>query len=152
MLTLGELNLMAGRYLLINCREFVRERGGSTPVSEKIGQVQYTLWRVAQTLPVGALDKMNFKLYAGESEISLQTRHLVWLSYLQESFSPRLIVNGKDNMRLCQAIRLIQKDEVISAIYKLATSEPTEATPIYNWSYSEKRSLEELREKHCTLT
>ena len=151
MLTLGELNLMAGRYLLINCREFVRERGGSTPVSEKIGQVQYTLWRVAQTLPVGALDKMNFKLYAGESEISLQTRHLVWLSYLQESFSPRLIVNGKDNMRLCQAIRLIQKDEVISAIYKLATSEPTEATPIYNWSYSEKRSLEELREKHCTL-
>ena len=151
MLTLGELNLIAGRYLLINCREFVRERGGSTPVSEKIGQVQYTLWRVAQTLPVGALDKMNFKLYAGESEISLQTRHLVWLSYLLESFSPRLIVNGKDNMRLCQAIRLIQKDEVISAIYKLATAEPAEATPIYNWSYSEKRSLEELREKHCTL-
>ena len=151
MLTLGELNLIAGRYLLINCREFVRERGGLTPVSEKIGQVQYTLWRVAQTLPAGALDKMSFKLFAGESEISLPTRHLVWLSYLQESFSPRLIVNGKDNIRLCQAIRLIQNDEVISAIYKLATAESTEATPIYNWSYSEKRSLEELREKHCTL-
>ena len=60
MLTLGELNLIAGRYLLINCREFVRERGGLTPVSEKIGQVQYTLWRVAQTLPVGALDKDEF--------------------------------------------------------------------------------------------
>lgn len=151
MLTLGELNLIAGQYLLINCREFVRERGGSTPVSEKIGQVQYTLWRVAQTLPAGALDKMRFKLFAGESEISLPTRHLVWLSYLKESFSPRLIVNGKDNIRLCQAIRLIQKDEVISAIYKLATAEPPEATPIHNWSYSEKRSLEELREKHCTL-
>ena len=151
MLTLGELNLIAGRYLLINCREFVRERGGSIPVSEKIGQVQYTLWRVARTLPVGALEKMDFTLFAGESEIPLPTRHLVWLSHLQESFSPRLIVNGKDNMRLCQAIRLIQKDEVISAIYELATAEPTEATLIYDWSYSEKRSLEELREKHCTL-
>ena len=86
MLTLGELNLIAGGYLLINCREFVRERGGLTPVSEKIGQVQYTLWRVAQTLPVGALDKMRFTLFAGESEIPLPTRHLVWLSHLQESF------------------------------------------------------------------
>ena len=151
MLTLGELNLIAGQYLLINCREFVRERGGSTPVSEKIGQVQYTLWQVARTLPVGALEKMDFTLFAGESEISLPNRHIVWLSYLQESFSPRLIVNGKDNIRLCQAIRLIQKDEVISAIYKLATAEPTEATLIQDWSYSEKRNLEELREKHCTL-
>ncbi len=151
MLTLGELNLIAGQYLLINCREFVRERGGSTPISEKIGQVQYTLWRVARTLPVGALEKMDFTLYAGESEIPLPTRHLVWLSYLQDSFSPRLIVNGKDNMRLCQAIRLIQKDEVIPAIYTLATAEPTEVTPIYDWSYSAKRTLEELREKHCTL-
>ncbi len=151
MLTLGEMNLIAGRYLLMNCREFVRERGGSTPVSEKIGQVQYTLWRVARTLPVGALEKMDFTLFAGESEILLPSRYLVWLSHLQESFSPRLIVNRKDNMQLCQAIRLIQKDEVISAMYKLATAESTEATPIYDWSYSEKRSLEELREKHCTL-
>ncbi|RKU11723.1 hypothetical protein C6502_07570 [Candidatus Poribacteria bacterium] len=151
MLTLGELNLIAGRYLLINCREFVRERGGATPVSEKIGQVQYTLWRVARTLPSGTLEKMDLTLFAGESEIPLPTRHLVWLSYLQDSFSPRLIVNGKDNMRLCQAIRLIQKDEVIAAIYTLATAESTEVTPIYDWSYSEKRSLEELREKYCTL-
>ena len=151
MLTLGELNLIAGQYLLMNCREFVRERGGSTPASEKIGQVQYTLWQVARTLPVGVLEKMDFTLFAGESEIPLPNRYLVWLSHLQESFSPRLIVNGKDNMRLCQAIRLIQKDEVISAMYKLATAESTEATPISDWSYSEKRSLEELREKHCTL-
>ena len=151
MLTLGELNLVAGQYLLMNCREFVRERGGSTPASEKIGQVQYTLWQVARTLPVEALEKMDFTLFVGESKILLPNRYLVWLSHLQESFSPRLIVNGKDNMQLCQAIRLIQKDEVISAMYKLATAESTEATPISDWSYSEKRSLEDLRKKHCTL-
>ena len=42
MLTLGELNLVAGRYLLINCREFVGSGNNRTLVSEKIGQMQYT--------------------------------------------------------------------------------------------------------------
>lgn len=147
MLTLGELNLIAGRYLLIKCNDFV----GSAPVSEKIGQVQYTLWRVAQTLPSNALERTQFTLFAGESEIPLPTRHLVWLSYLNESFKPRIIVNSKDNIPLGQAIRLIQKDEVISAIYKLVTAEYPEVAPLYDSSYSEKRSLEELRKKHCDL-
>lgn len=151
MLTLGELNLIAGRYLLIKCNDFVRERGGSKPVSEKIGQVQYALWRVAQTLPIGALEKMRFTLFAGESEIELPKRQLVWLSHLYASFKPRLIVNGKDNIQLCQAIRLIQKNEVISAIYTLATAKSPEVTPIHTRSYSESRSLEELRNKHCDL-
>ena len=147
MLTLGELNLIAGRYLLIKCSDYI----GSTPVSEKIGQVQYALWRVAQTLPPAALEKMQFTLYAGESKIPLPRRHLVWISYLNESLKPHLIVNRKDNIPLCQAIRLIQKDEVISAIYKLVTAGFPEVTPIYDRSYSEKRSLEELREKYCSL-
>ena len=147
MLTLGELNLIAGRYLLIKCTDFV----GSTPVSEKIGQVQYALWRVAQTLPTAALEEMQFTLYAGESKIPLPRKHLVWLSYLNESFKPRLIVNRKDNIPLGQAIRLIQKDEVISAIYRLVTAESTEVKQLGDWSYSEKRNLEELREKHCEL-
>lgn len=147
MLTLGELNLIAGRYLLIKCTDFV----GSTPVSEKIGQVQYALWRVAQTLPPAAFEERQLTLFAGESKILLLMRHLVWLGYLNEIFKPRLIVNRKDNIPLGQAIRLIQKDEVISAIYKLLTAESTEAKQLSDWSYSEKRSLEELREKHCEL-
>ena len=147
MLTLGELNLIAGQYLLIKCNDFIR----STPVSEKIGQVQYALWRIAQTLPTEALSNMHFILFANESEIRLEARHLVWLSYLYASFSPRIIVNGKDNIPLGQAIRLIQKDEVISAIYRLVTAESTEAKRLSDWSYSEKRGLEELREKHCKL-
>ena len=151
MLTLGELNLIAGRYLLIKCTDFVHERGGSKPVSEKTGQVQYALWRVAQMLPTAVLERMQFTLFTGESRASLPTRHLVWLSYLNECFKPRLIVNRKDNIPLCQAIRLIQKDEVISAIYKLVTAGSPEVTPIHDRSYSERRSLEELRKKHCTL-
>ena len=147
MLTLGELNLIAGHYLLIKCSDYI----GSTPVSEKIGQVQYGLWRVAQTLPPTAIEKMQLTLFAHESKIPLPMRHLVWLSYLNEIFKPRLIVNRKDNIPLGQAIRLIQKDEVISAIYRLVTAEPTEAKKLSDWSYSEKRSLEELREKHCEL-
>ena len=148
MLTLGELSLIAGQYLLIKCTDFT----GSKPVSEKIGQVQYALWRVAQTLPTVALEKMHFTLFAGESKIHLPWRQLVWLSYLNDIFKPYLILNNrKDNIQLCQAIRLIQKDEVISAIYRLVTADSTEARQLNDWSYSEKRTLEELREKHCSL-
>lgn len=160
MLTLGELNLIAGRYLLINCHESVSKRGGSTPVSKEIGVEQYALWRIAQTLPGEAFNNMHFTLFTDESEIQLETRHLVWLSHLYRSFyegsSLRFTLKdsknrNKLNARLSQAIRLIQKDEVISAIYKLVTAESIEAKQLTDWSYSEKRSLEELRKKHCDL-
>ena len=153
MLTLGELNLMAGRYLLINCREFVGSGNNRTLVSEKIGQVQYTLWRVACILPADALKTMKFTLFTGGVEISLKARHLVWLSLLNEIFSPNLVVEQRDNIPLGQAIRLIEKDEVIAAIYKMVTVDPDkrEANQLWETSYREKRVLEELREKHCTL-
>lgn len=153
MLTLGELNLMAGHYLLINCREFVGSGNNRTLVSEKIGQVQYTLWRVACILPADALKTMKFTLFTGGVEISLKARHLVWLSLLNEIFSPNLVVEQRDNIPLGQAIRLIEKDEVIAAIYKMVTVDPDkrEANQLWETSYREKRVLEELREKHCTL-
>ena len=151
MLTLGELNLVAGRYLLINCREFVGSGSNRKLVSKEIGQMQYTLWRVACTFPTAALDTMKFTLFAGGTKIPLKTRHFVWLSLLNEIFSPKLVVRQRDNIPLGQAIRLVQKDEVISAIYKLVTAESTEAKQLSDWSYSEKRGLEELREKHYIL-
>ena len=151
MLTLGELNLVAGRYLLINCREFVGSGSNRTPVSEKIGRRQYTLWRVACIFPTAALQTMKFTLFTGGTKIPLESRHFIWLSLLNEIFSPNLVVGQRDNISLCQAIRLIQKDEVISAIYKLVTAEFTKAKQLRDWSYSEKRSLEELREKHWDL-
>ena len=157
MLTLGELNLVAGRYLLINCREFVGSGNSRTLASEKIGQVQYALWRVAYTLPTEALSTMNFTLFTGGIEAPLKSRHLVWLSLLLDIFSPNLVVgernNKRDNTPLGQAIRLIQKDDVIAAIYRMTSVNPNkrEANQIRENSYREKRTLEELREKHCTL-
>ena len=155
MLTLGELNLMAGRYLLINCREFVDSNNNRKFVSKEIGQLQYALWQVAQTLPTAALEDMKFRLFTEESDIRLPTRHLVWLSHLHEIFSPHITIKDKNrnkvNTALAQAIRLIQKDEVILAIHELVTAKPIEAKQIGDWSYSEKRSLEELREKHWKL-
>ena len=153
MLTLGELNLVAGRYLLINCREFVGSGNNRTLVSEKIGQVQYTLWRVACALPAEALETMKCTLFTGGTEIPLKTRHFVWLSLLNEIFSPNLVVEQRDNIPLGQAIRLIEKDEMIAAIYKMATVAPDkrEANQLWETSYREKRILEDLREKHCTL-
>ena len=155
MLTLGELNLVAGRYLLINCREFVGSDNNRKFVSKEIGQVQYALWQVAQTLPTAALEEMEFTLFTEGSKIRLPMRHLVWLSHLHEAFFPHITIKDKNrnkiNASLAQAIRLIQKDEVILAIYELITAKPIEAKRISDWSYSEKRSLEELREKHWKL-
>ena len=155
MLTLGELNLVAGRYLLINCREFVDSNNNRKFVSKEIGQVQYALWQVAQTLPTAALEDMKFTLFTEESEIRLPTRHLVWLSHLHKTFSFHITIKDKGrnkiNASLAQAIRFIQKDEVILAIHELVTAKPIEAKRISGWSYSEKRSLEELREKHWKL-
>ncbi|RKU28434.1 hypothetical protein C6497_09445 [Candidatus Poribacteria bacterium] len=151
MLTLGELNLVAGRYLLINCQEYVGSGNERKLVSEKIGQIQYTLWRVACIFPATALQTMKFSLFVGGTRIRVESRHFVWLSILNEIFSPNLVVGQRDNIPLGQAIRLIQKDEVISAIYKLVTAEFPQVIPIHNQSYSEKQSLEELREKHCEL-
>ncbi len=153
MLTLGELNLVAGQYLLINCREFVGRGNNRTLVSEKIGPVQYTLWRVARTLPTEAVKTMKCTLFASGTEIPLKTRHFVWLSLLNDVFSPNLVVEQRDNIPLGQAIRLIEKDEVIGAIYKMvmADSEKREANQLRENSFREKRILEELREKHCTL-
>ena len=153
MLVLGELNLMAGRYLLINCREFVGSGNNRTLVSEKIGQVQYTLWRVACILPADALKTMKFTLFTGGVEVSLKARHFVWLSLLNEVFSPNLVVEQRDNIPLGQAIRLIEKDEVIAAIYKMVTVDPDkrEVNQLRETSYREKRVLEELREEHCIL-
>ena len=153
MLTLGELNLVAGRYLLINCREFVGSGNSRTLVSEKIGQVQYTLWRVACTLPAEALGTMKCTLFIGGAEIPLKTRHFVWLSLLNDIFSPNLVVEQRDNIPLGQAIRLIEKDEVIAAIYKMVTVDPDkrEANQLWETSYREKRVLEELPREHCIL-
>ena len=156
MLTLGELNLVAGRYLLINCREFVGLGSSRKPVSEKIGQVQYTLWQVACTFPAAALQTMKFTLFTGGAKIPLKTRHFVWLSLLNEIFSPKFTIveqgDRRDNIPIGQAIRLIQKDEVIAAIHKMVTADTNKwgINQLRENSYHEKRTLEELREKHCT--
>ncbi|RKU31048.1 hypothetical protein C6499_05315 [Candidatus Poribacteria bacterium] len=153
MLTFEELNLVAGRYLLINCWESVSSGNSRTLVSEKIGEVQYTLWRVACIFPAAALHPMKFTLFSGGTKIPLKTRHFVWLSLLNEIFSPNLVVDQRDNIPLGQAIRLIQKDEVIDAIYKMVTVDPDKklANQLRKTSFRENRTLEELREKHCTL-
>ena len=153
MLALDELNLVAGRYLLINCLEKIDNK----PVSERIGQVQYTLWHLTRIFPWETFNVMKVKLFTGGSAIPLEPNHPIWLGLLKEVFSPTLVVkkDGRSavNVALSKAIRLIEKDEVIAAIYELAmvASDKKEANPLRENSYRERRILEELREKHYLL-
>ena len=153
MLALDELNLVAGRYLLINCLEKIDNK----PVSERIGQVQYALWHLTRIFPWETFNAMKIKLFTGGSAIPLEPNHPIWLGLLKEVFSPTLVVkkDGRSavNVALSKAIRLIEKDEVIAAIYELAmvNSDKKEANPLQENSYRERRILEELREKHYSL-
>jgi hypothetical protein len=147
MLTLGELNLVAGRYLLLKCTETVNRE----PVSDAMGALQYALFKVATILPRDTLRNCRAWLVtSGEQE--LPTRWMVWLNYLQEIFNLRLVTAaGKANVGLFDAVRLVQKEEVVKAVYALITADANEARRVTTQSYNELRLLEELRQAHCEL-
>lgn len=160
MLTLGELNLVAGRYLLLKCTETVqmqkRGRTASVPVSDPMGPLQYALFKIAATLPRDTLRSCRVWLATG-SEKELTTRWMIWLNYLQEIFHLQLTLrdqrsnNHRANQAAFEAVRLVQKEEVIKAIYALITADASEARALGTQSFTELRLLDELRRSHCEL-
>lgn len=151
MMTLGELNLTAGKYLLIKCTEMVSDKGGKAPVSDKMGALQYALFKIATILPRETLRNSRAWLFDG-SEQELPVRRMVWLNYLQEIFRLRLVANDdKPNRATFEAIRLVQKEEVIKAIYALVSADSSQVTQLTDHSFESLRLLEELRQAHCTF-
>ncbi|MCQ3938587.1 MAG: hypothetical protein DPW18_16295 [Chloroflexi bacterium] len=156
MMTLGELNLTAGRYMLIKCTEMVSEKGGKAPVSDKMGILQYALFKMTSIMPRDALRRVQVQLFDGDEQ-ELPVRHLVWLSYLQEIFELGLTYfdkqknTSKSNQEAFEAIRLVQKEEVVKAIYALICGNQEQVCQLTDRSYEKMRLLEELRKEHCKL-
>lgn len=152
MLTLGEMNIVAGKYLLIACREQVYDsEGKKKPMSSAMGGFQYALYKIAITLPREVLQHRKTWLVASGREIPLPPRYLVWLNYLQEIFRPRLVVSNKSNTALMSVVRLVQKEAVLSAVYSFIRAGKEEARQLSERSFMEKQLIEELRESHCNL-
>ncbi|NER83684.1 MAG: hypothetical protein F6K42_29885 [Leptolyngbya sp. SIO1D8] len=116
MLTNKEVHLSAGKYLVLASD---RTNKGDL-AAPKLGQVQYSLAKVASIFPQEVLADFKFCLVLQGSEIKLPSRHLLFIKGLMESYGQSIIIAGKEiNMSLGDAIRYIQQDFPYLADYSL---------------------------------
>ncbi|WP_293363638.1 hypothetical protein [Microcoleus sp. CAWBG52] len=115
MLTNKELHLSAGRYVVLASDR----TGGGDLASQKLGQVQYALAKVASIFPVEVLADFKFSLIIqGSQSKQLASRHLVFIKGLIEGYSQSIIITGKEiNMTLGDAVRYIEDDLPFIAEY-----------------------------------
>lgn len=143
MFVLGEMNVFAGRYVMVSCTE----RIDGDPMIDKLGGTQYALWKVASIFPPDVFNHYRAEVILEKAQLDLPARHLAWLSTLLDVFgqlrTPRKL-ESSEFRALGQAIRYIQKEEVILAIYTLASA--LAAGDDYN--VVQASHLENLRESH----
>ena len=143
MFTLGELNLVAGRYTLLTATESV----GKKLLIDQLGGVQYAIYKVASLFASEVLEQYQPEIMIGESEIELQRRHVAWIHHLIEVFGlQRTTWNDKSQFAAFgRSIRHIQKDEMIFAIYELLRSGIINVRPL---NFIRAKRLEQLRSEH----
>jgi hypothetical protein len=124
MLMMGELNIVAGRYALVQVTEQISRRGGKEPLPNMLGQKQYALYKIATLFPPEVFRFYEIEAFIGSSVVSLLGRLLTILGGLFNVFgldsrSWWSEQRGKLVNPISQAIRYVQKEEVISGIYTL---------------------------------
>ncbi|MEM9483618.1 MAG: hypothetical protein AAGA83_07985 [Cyanobacteria bacterium P01_F01_bin.116] len=132
MLTNKEVHLSAGKYIVLasdrtnkgdlartNKGDLARTNKGDLAAS-KLGQVQYALAKVASIFPQEVLRDFRFQLVFQGNDIELQSRYLLFIKGVMESYGQSIITAGKEiNMNLGNAIRYIQQDLPYLADYSL---------------------------------
>ena len=136
MLTNKEMHLSAGRYLILNSNEDKTNKGDLA--SQKMGQLQYAMLKIAQKFPLEVLADFKFSLITqGNENIYLESRHLIFIKGLMDSYGQQIVNAGKEvNMTLGDAVRYLQQDLPYLADYTL-----TKIASITN-----KYQLEKIRE------
>ncbi len=139
MLTNKELHLSAGRYVVLASDR----TGGGDLASQKLGQLQYALAKVASIFPTEVLVDFDCSLIPqGSQEIHLASRHLVFIKGLMECYGQSIVIAGKEiNFNLGDAVRYIQQDLPFMANYDLAKSA----------SVSNNLQLEKVRELYWKI-
>lgn len=133
MLTNKEMYLSSGRYVVL-----VSERTGSGDLaSQKLGQVQYALAKVASIFPMEVLGDFKYWLVIQGNSVSLESRHLIFIKGLMNCYRQAIVMSGKEiNMNLGDAVRYIQQDLPFLAEYSL----------VRNSSFSSDLKLEQVHE------
>lgn len=117
MLTNKELHLSAGRYVILTSD---RTNKGDL-ASQKLGQLQYALAKVASIFPLEVITDFNFSLFVqGSNPIPLISRHLIFIKGFIEIYSQSIVIAGKEiNMTLGDAVRYVQQDLPYLAEYTI---------------------------------
>jgi hypothetical protein len=135
MLTNKEVHLSSGCYIALTSEKTIT---GDT-ASEKLGQFQYALAKVASILPLEVIKDFKFVLQLQRTEKVLVSRQLIFIKGLIEGYHQSIIVSGKDiNLKLGDAIRYVQQDSPYLADYTLLKAS----------SISDRLLLERVREQY----
>jgi hypothetical protein len=135
MLTNKEMHLSAGRYVVL-----ASDRTSSGDLaSQKLGQVQYALAKVASIFPVEVLSDFKFSLVIQGNSVYLASRHLIFIKGLMNCYKQSIMIAGKEiNMTLGDAVRHMQYDLPSLAEYTLAK----------NSGFETDLNLEQIREHY----
>jgi hypothetical protein len=117
MLTSKDIHLSAGRYLVLNSDQ----TSNGDLASQKLGQVQFSLAKVASIFPIEVLGDFQFSLFIQASQpIALCGRHLIFIKGLMECYGQSIVISGKEiNLTLGDALRYVQQDSPYLADYTL---------------------------------
>jgi hypothetical protein len=147
MFVLGELNVHAGRYLMLSCTEKI----GKDSLMKEFGREPYALWKVATLFPADVFRSYRIEAIIEGAQILLPGRHLAWLSALMDIFlqikTPYALENDKSKLTAVKkSLRHIQQEEVIFAIYELTQAFMAERQG--GFGALEASRLEDLRALH----
>ena len=117
MLTSKDIHISAGRYLVLNSDQ----TSNGDLASQKLGQIQFALAKVASIFPIEVLGDFQFSLFIQASQpIALCGRHLIFIKGLMECYGQSIVISGKEiNLTLGDALRYVQQDSPYLADYTL---------------------------------
>ena len=114
---LNEMGATAGRYINITCTE---KQSDGTLASQKLGLKQYATAKLASLYPINILRFLRPVLYVGGQEIPLQSSVLVGVTTLMKAFQQSIKDSNEINLKLGEAIRLVENNEFVKASYTLS--------------------------------
>lgn len=151
MLTLGELNVIAGRYALIQAHERVPKKGGRDPLPERMGGRQYALYKVASLFTAEVFRSHRIEALIGDAEVSLPGQHLSAVRGLLEVFrldSRRWWEDKGQFAAVAQAVRYVESEKLTFAVYELLKQWRQSGLLLGRLDIVQSSRLEQLYETH----
>lgn len=142
MLVLGEMNIVAGKYVMLQARE----KASGKLIFDKLGRLQYALYKVGSSFESEVFERYEIEALIDNDLVALPRCYLAWVHWLDIIFGLRRS-EWTDRAQFAafgRAIRHIQHEEVIFAIYELLTARLVKL-PLNPVRASQ---LEQLRSEH----